>query len=564
MRKILIVGGVAGGATAAARLRRLSEEDEIIVFERGEYISFANCGLPYYVGDVIADRNKLLVQTVEGMSKRFKLDIRNFSEVVSVDRKGKKVKVRSTKTGETYTESYDILILSPGAKPIKPNIPGIDEAKNLFALRNVPDADKIRDFIDNNKPKKALVIGGGFIGIEMAENLAKLGIEVTIAEKLNQVLSQLDFEMAQLVHRELNANGVNLILGDGVAGFKEEGRKVILESGREIDTDMTVLSIGVVPENHLAKSCGLALGKKGHILTTKQLQTIDSETGQVVEDIYVIGDAAQITDYVTGSKTAVPLAGPANRQGRLVADHINGIDIDYPGALGSSVIKVFSLTVASTGNNERQLKAKGLKYKAIHAHPANHATYYPGASQITMKLLFDPDSGKIYGAQAVGKEGTEKRIDVIATAIKLGGTIRDLTELELCYAPPYSSAKDPVNILGYIACNVADNVYDVVHWNEIDDIAKQGCYLLDVRTPYEFDRGHIDGSVNIELDELRNRIDEISVSKDTPIYVICRAGLRAYTAIRILKAHGFKKLYNLSGGYLIYRGAKYSPKMTQN
>ena len=579
MRKILIVGGVAGGATAAARLRRLSEEDKIIIFERGEYISFANCGLPYYIGDVITDREKLLVQTVKGMSKRFNLDIRNFSEVISIDRKAKMIKVRSTKTGDTYTENYDILILSPGAKPLKPNIEGIDEAKNLFVLRNVPDTDEIRNFIDNNKPKSALVIGGGFIGIEMAENLTERGIKVTLVEKLNQVLAPLDFEMAQLVHRELNANGVNLILEDGVAGFKDEGRKVALESGTEIDTDVTILSIGVVPElpclelapmdfasrgtvpeNPLAKSCGLALGKRGHILTTKQLQTIDGETGQVIEDIYAIGDVAQITDYVTGNETAVPLAGPANRQGRLAADHINGIDVNYPGALGSSVLKVFDLTVASTGNNERQLKAKGLKYKAIHAHPANHATYYPGGTQIAMKLLFDPDSGKIYGAQAVGQEGTEKRIDVIATAIKFGGTIRDLTELELCYAPPFSSAKDPVNMLGYIACNVADNVYDMVHWHEIDEIVENGGYLLDVRTPVEFDAGHINGAVNIELDELRDRIDEIKVSKDAPIYVTCQVGLRAYLAIKILKANGYEKVYNLSGGYLTYKGAKYAVK----
>lgn len=578
MKKILIVGGVAGGATAAARLRRLNEEDEIIIFERGEYISFANCGLPYYVGGVIPDRKDLLVQTVKGMSKRYNIDIRNFSEVISIDRKAKTVKVRSTKTGETYTESYDVLILSPGAKPLRPNIPGIDEAKNLFVLRNVPDADSIIDFIEKNKPRTALVIGGGFIGLEMAENLTMRGIKVTLVEKLNQVLAPLDFEMAQLVHREL-ASAVNLILGDGVASFVNAGRKVVLESGTIIDTDMTILSIGVVPElpclelspmdfpsrgivpeNPLAKSCGLALGRRGHILTTKQLQTIDGETGQVIEDIYAIGDVAQITDFVTGTETAVPLAGPANRQARLVADHINGIDINYSGALGSSVLKVFSLTVASTGNNERQLKAKGLKYKAIHAHPANHATYYPGWSQISMKLLFDPDSGKIYGAQAVGREGTEKRIDVIATAMKLGGTINDLTELELCYAPPFSSAKDPVNVLGYIASNVANNVYDVVQWYEIDDIAKNGGFLLDVRTPREFSRGHIEGSVNIELDELRDRLDEIPVSKNTPIYVICRQGLRAYVAVKILQGHGFKKLYNLSGGYTTYKNAKFSIK----
>lgn len=569
MKKILIVGGVAGGATAAARLRRLNEEDEIIIFERGEYISFANCGLPYYIGNVISDRNKLLVQTIEGMSKRFNLDIRNFSEVIDVDRENKTVKVRNVKTGETYTENYDILILSPGAKPLKPKIDGIDEADNLFVLRNIPDADDIKKFIEENKPNRAVVIGGGFIGIEMAENLALRGIKVTIVEKLNQVLPPLDFEMAQIVHQEINTNGVDLILEDGIAGFKDRGRKIVLESGKEIDTDMTILSIGVAPdlpcsENPLAKSCGLALGKKGHIVTTKQLQTIDAKTGQVVEDIYAIGDVAQITDYVTGDETAIPLAGPANRQGRLAADHINGIDVNYPGALASSVLKVFNLTVASTGNNERQLKTKGLKYKAVHAHPANHATYYPGSSQIAMKLLFDPDSGKIYGAQAVGREGTEKRIDVIATTIKLGGTIRDLQGLELCYAPPYSSAKDPVNMLGYIACNVADGVYDMVYWNEIDDIVKNGGYLLDVRTPLEFGAGHIEGAVNIELDELRNRIDEIPVSKDTPIYVNCQVGLRAYLAIRILQANGFKKIYNLSGGYLTYKEAKYKIQNSSN
>jgi len=576
LKKILIVGSMASGATAAARLRRLSEEDKIIIFERGKHISFASCGLPYYIGGIIKNRDNLLVQTVEGMSKRFNLDIRTFTEVISIDRKAKKVKARSVKTGEIYSETYDILILAPGAKPLKPNIQGIDAAQNLFVLRNIPDADKIRDFISKNKPKTALVIGGGFIGIEMAENLTRRGIKVTLVEKLNQVLASLDFEMAQLVHIELSSK-VNLIFNDGVAYFKSGGKKVGLDSGTEIDTDMTVLAIGVAPElpcgeletglsrevapeSSLAKACGLALGKRGHILTTKQFQTIDAETGQPIEDIYAVGDAVQTIDFVTGSETNVPLAGPATQQGRLAADHINGIDINYPGALGSSVIKVFGLTVAFTGNNERQLKAKGLKYKAVHAHPANHAIYYPGWSELSMKLLFDPDSGKIWGAQAVGREGTEKRIDVIATAIKLGGTIRDLSELELCYAPPFSSPKDPVNLLGYIACNVADNVYDVVHWNEIDHIAKNGGFLLDVRTSREFNQSHIEGSINIELDELRDRIDEIPVSKDTPIYVICRSGLRAYLAIRILKGHGFKKLYNLSGGYLTYEGAKFGIK----
>ncbi len=579
MKKILVVGGVAGGATAAARLRRLNEDDEIIVFERGEYISFANCGLPYYIGNVITDRKKLLVQTVEGMSKRFKLDIRIFSEVISIDKKAKTVKVRSTKTGDTYIEDYDVLVLSSGAKPLEPEIEGMDEATNLFVLSNLPDTDKIRGFIDDTDPETALVVGGGFIGVEVAENLAKRGIKVTLVEKFSQVLAPLDFEMAQLIHSELDAKGVDLILEDGVTCFKNDGKKVVLESGTEIDTDMTVLSIGVIPdlpcielapvdfasrgalsENSLAKSCGLALGRREHILTTKQLNTIDGETGQVLDDIYAIGDVAQITDYVTGSDTAVPLAGPANRQGRLAADHINDTDIEYPGALGSSVVKVFDLTAACTGNNERQLKAKGLNYRAVHAHPANHATYYPGWTQIAMKLLFNPENGKVYGAQAVGREGTEKRIDVIATAIKFGGTIWDLTELELCYAPPFSSAKDPVNMLGYIASNIAENVYEQVHWHEIDGIVEKGGYLLDVRTPKEFAAGHIKGSVNIELDELRDRLNEIPVAKDAPIYVTCQVGLRAYIAIRILKGNGFEKLYNLSGGYTTYKGAKFVAK----
>lgn len=558
MRKILIVGGVAGGATAAARLRRLNEQDEIIIFERDEYISFANCGLPYYIGKVITDRKKLLVQTVEGMSKRFNLDIRNFSEVIGIDRLNKNVSVRNTKTGETYSESYDVLILSPGAKPIRPNIDGISEAKNLFLLRNVPDTDLISGFIDGKKPRTAVVIGGGFIGVEIAENLSERGIKVTIVEKLNQVLAPFDFEMAQLVHQELNANGVSLILNDGVARFEDNGNKVILESGISLDTDMIILSIGVAPENALAKSCGLALGERGHIKTTKQFNTLDSGTGQVVNDIYAIGDAIQVTDIISGTDTAIPLAWPANRQGRLVADHINGIDISYNGSLGTSVIKVFNLIAASTGNNERQLKTKGIKYNAVHAHRPNHASYYPNATNIALKMLFDPDSGKILGAQAIGGEGTEKRIDLLAAAIKLGATIRDLPELEICYAPPFASAKDPVNILGYIACNVADKVYETVHWHEIDELITNGGYLLDVRTPAEFDAGHISGSVNIELDKLRDRIAEIKAPKSTPIYVTCKVGLRAYVAIKILKAHGFEKVYNLSGGYTTYKGAKYT------
>lgn len=564
MRKIIIVGSVAGGATAAARLRRLSEDDQIILFERDEYISFANCGLPYYIGDVIKERDKLFVQTIEGMSQRFKLDIRNFSEVVAVNRAEKNVVVRSVKTGETYTESYDVLILSPGAKPVKPKFPGVENANNVFVLRNIPDTDRIRGFVDINKPQTAVVIGGGFIGVEMAENLAERGVQVTLVEKMSQALAPFDFEMAQIIHQELNAHGVRVILGDGVSRFAENGGKVVLESGTELAAGLTVLAIGVAPENTLAKSCGLALGERGHIKTDEKLHVIDAATGKPVPDVYAVGDAIQVKDYVTGSDTAIPLAWPANRQGRLVADIINGMDEVYDGSLGTSVLKVFSLTGASTGANERALKAKGLPYMAVHAHRANHASYYPDSSNIALKLLFNPETGKIYGAQAVGQEGTEKRIDVIATAIKLGGTIRDLPRLELAYAPPYSSAKDPVNILGYIACNAANGVFGLAHWYEMDQIAKDGGYLLDVRTPVEFQVGHIEGAVNIELDSLRDRIGEITVSKDTPIYVNCQVGLRAYLAIQILKAYGFTKLYNVSGGYLTYKTAKYAPKSDVN
>lgn len=559
MKKIVIVGGVAGGASAAARLRRLSEEDQIILLEKDEYVSFANCGLPYYIGDVIKDREDLFVQTVEGLSTRFNLDVRVFSEVLGIDRKGKSINIRKTKSGETYTESYDILILSPGAKPIRPNLEGIGEAENLFVLRNIPDTDGLRRYVDERKPKSAVIIGGGFIGVEMAENLTERGIKVTIVEKLPQVLPPLDFEMAQQVHMELGSHGIELLLSDGIAGFRDKGRKVILESGKVLDTDMVVLSVGVCPESTLAKSCGLALGAKGHIKANKMLQTFDSVTGDVVEDIYAVGDAIEVNDYISGENTAIPLAWPANRQGRLAADHINGINISYDGSLGASVLKVFDLTAASVGNNEKQLKARGVDYRAVHAHRGNHASYYPNPSDISLKLLFDPNNGKIFGAQAIGREGTEKRIDVIAAAIKLGGTVGDLSGLELCYAPPYSSAKDPVNILGYIAENVISGAYGLVQWNDIDDIVKKGGCLLDVRTDVEFEAGHIDGSVNIDLDELRGRIDEIAVPKDAPIYVVCKVGLRAYIAIQILKGRGFKKLYNLSGGYDTYKTAKYVP-----
>ena len=551
MKKILVIGGVAGGATAAARLRRLSEEDEIILFERNEHISFANCGLPYYIGDVIEKRSDLLVQSVEGMSKRFNIDIRNFSEVLDIDKENKKVTVKNFKTGENYIESYDKLILSPGAKPIVPPITGLSEANNVFTLRNIPDADKIKSYISDNNVKDAVIIGGGFIGIEMAENLTLKGIKVTIVDLANQVMAPLDFEMAQIVHEELESKGVSLLLEDSVDSIQDNGKTLVLKSGRVIDTDLIILAIGVTPENKLAVEAGLKIGPRGHILTTKELQTLN-ENGEVVEDIYAIGDAIEVFDYIDDSKTAIALAWPANRQGRLVADHINGMNVSYKGSLGTSVAQVFDLTVASTGNNEKILSRKGKPYKAVHVHRGNHAGYYPNAKDIAIKLLFDPENGKILGAQAVGGSGTEKRIDVIATAIKGNLTISDLPDLELSYAPPYSSAKDPVNIVGYVADNVYRGVYDVVHWNQIDNIMKSGGLLIDVSSKKEFARGHIDGSINIPVDEIRNRLNEITVEKDYPIYVNCQSGVRSYIAIRILQGNGYTNVSNVSGGYITY------------
>jgi NADPH-dependent 2,4-dienoyl-CoA reductase/sulfur reductase-like enzyme/rhodanese-related sulfurtransferase len=557
MRKILIIGGVAGGATAAARLRRLNENDQIIMFERDEYISFANCGLPYYIGNVIQDREDLLVQTVEGMSQRFNLDIRNFSEVIDINRKEKKITIRKTKTDEVYEESYDSLILSPGAKPIQPPIEGLKESKNLFVLRNVADTDNIYNFIESNKPKTAVVVGGGFIGVEMAENLVERGIKVTIVEKMPQVLAPLDFEMAQMVHQELNRNGVNLVLGDGLLKFTHEGNMIHLESGKSIETDLIILSIGVVPENTLAKKADIQIGPRGHIVTNVKLQVFDAQTQEVISDFYAIGDAIQVKDFVTNSDTAIALAWPANRQARLVADIINGKDAQYNGSLGTSVLKVFDLTVAATGNNQRLLEMKKIPFQAIHAHRGNHASYYPGATNISLKLIYHPETLEILGAQAVGFEGTEKRIDVIATSIKAKLKVTDLSDLELAYAPPYSSAKDPVNILGYIAENVIDNQYRVAYPQQVTELISQGALFLDVRTQEEFEEASIPGSINLEIDDLRQNLNKIEVSKDTPIVVNCYVGLRAYLAIMILKSKGYTNLYNLSGGYLTYDAYTY-------
>ncbi|MDK2805828.1 CoA-disulfide reductase [Thermoanaerobacterium thermosaccharolyticum] len=545
--KIIIVGGVAGGASAAARLRRLNEDAEIILFEKGEYISYANCGLPYYIGEVIKEREKLVVQTPEGMSKRFNIDIRTSSEVTKINPDEKTVAVHDIKNDRTYTESYDKLILSPGAEPIKPPMPGID-SKNIFTLRNIPDTFKIKDYVDYNKPKKAVVVGGGFIGLEVAENLKEVGLDVTVVELADHVMAPLDYEMASIVHQHFKDKGIKLILKDGVKEFqhKDNSTTVVLNSGKTIDTDMVVLGIGVRPDIKLAKDAGLAIGARGGIKVNEYLQTSNP-------DIYAVGDAIEVKDYINGSNTLIPLAGPANKQGRIAADNICGRNSKYDGTQGTSVAKIFDLTVAATGNNETILKRAGIDYEKVIIHPNSHASYYPDALPMTIKLIFKKDDGKILGAQIVGFDGVDKRIDVIATAIRANMTVYDLEELELSYAPPYSSAKDPVNMAGFAASNILRGDISVFHWDEIENIDVSKSIILDVRTDMEYQLGNIKGSINIPVDELRENLDKIP--KDKNIYVYCQVGLRGYIACRILMQNGFKSVKNLSGGYKIYETA---------
>lgn len=550
-KKIVIIGGVAGGATAATRLRRLSEEDEIVLFEKGEYISFANCGLPYHVGEVIKERDELLLQTVEGINSQYGLDVRNFSEVTSIDPTGKKVSVLNHQTGDTYEESFDQLIISTGAKSIIPKIEGLDNTNNVFTLRNIPDMDLIKKYISENGVKTATVIGGGFIGLEMMENLTELGINVQLVEMAPQVMPNIDFEMAQILHSQINMHGVRLILNDGLKSFQNKGEILELTSGEKLQTDMTILSIGVLPENSLAKKSGIELGFKGSIKVNKYMQTN-------FKDIYAIGDVIEVTDAITGHPTNIPLAWPANRQGRLVADVINGIPAEYPGTQGTSVAKVFELTAAGTGNSERVLKLKNIDYHAIHIHPNSHAGYYPGASPIALKLLFSSE-GKILGAQAVGTEGVEKRIDVIATAIKFGAKASDLAAIELSYAPPYSSAKDPVNMLGYTADNILNNKVEIFQWSDIEELQETSSFFLDVREDFELATGSIENSVQIPLNQLREKLGELP--KDKVIYIYCQVGARGYNAARILMQAGFN-VKNLDGGYKTYKHAKFKIRNT--
>ena len=552
MAKILIVGGVAGGATVATRLRRLNEKDEIIMFERDEHISFANCGLPYYLGGVIQSRDRLIVETIAGLKEKFNIDVRNFSEVISIDRVNKRIKIKRIKTGEIYEESFDKLVLSPGAQPIRIPTPGLDEAKNIFTLRNIPDTDKIKRFIDENKPKTAVIVGGGFIGVEMAENFTEQNIHTTIVDLANQILAPLDFEMAKLAQNEMVNHGVHFELETVVNEYKDEGKTVVLKNGKTLQADLIILAIGVKPESNLASSCGLKVGPRGHIITTKTLQTVDATTNEVVEDVYAIGDAIEVYDFVDNSKTAIALAWPANRQGRLVADHINGFKVSYKGSLGSSVVKIFDYIAASTGNSEKSLIRKNTPYEISYVTRGNHAGYYPDAQEMIIKLIFDPKTGKIFGAQAFGHVGTEKRIDVIATAIKGGLTVEDLPDLELCYAPPFSSAKDPVNIAGYAASNVMAGVYKTIRYNQIDEVIKKGGFVVDARTRLEYDLHHIEGAINIPQIEMRNRMNEFPSNKDTPVYLYCNIGHTGYLAVQILRGYGYTNIYNLTGGIKMY------------
>jgi len=547
MAKYIIVGGVAGGMSAAARLRRVSEKSEIIVFEKGEYVSYANCGLPYYLGGIIADRNKLLVQTPKSFKRRFNVDIRTKSEVIDIDPAKKIVKVKNLLSGNEYTEDYDKLILSPGAEPTVPDIPGIDSDR-IFKLRTMEDTDNIKNFLDRENPKRVVIVGAGYIGLELAENFHKKGIFVTIVELADQVMPPLDFEMASIVHQHLKSKGIEFYLNNSIGGFSEEAKrvKVELKTGKVIMCDMVILSPGVRPDVTLARKANLKIGNRGGILVNEFLQTSNP-------DIYAVGDAIEVKNPITKKYVVIPLAGPANKQGRIAADNIAyGNKVKYEGTVGNGIAKIFDLAVGVTGVNEKQLKVENIPYYATVIHPSSHATYYPDALSLSLKVLFSPEDGKIFGAQAVGYDGVDKRIDVITSFMQKDGTIYDLKNFEQAYAPPYSSAKDPVNMAGFTAENILTGKVKPIYWHEIEK-EKDKSFILDVRTAEEFKMGTINGSVNIPVDELRERIKEIPNDKE--IIVFCRVGLRGYIASRILMENGFKNVKNLVGGYLTYSSA---------
>lgn len=535
--KILIVGGVAGGMSAATRLRRLNENAEIIVFEKGPYVSFANCGLPYYVGGEIAEREKLIVQSAKALKNRFNLEVRENSEVIAIDSEGKKVTVVSN--GESYVESYDKLILSPGAKPLIPQIKGLNQATNVFSLRNIPDVDKIMTYLKAKAPKSATIIGAGFIGLEMAENLAKRGLSVTIVEKAPHVLPTIDREMAAFVNEELIKNNLSVMTNRGAVEFKND--EILLDNGESLQSDLTILSVGIQTETSLAKSAGIKLGLRNAILVDEHYETS-------VKDIYAVGDAIVVKNQL-GQDALISLASPANRQGRQVADIISGLPVKNRGSLGTAIVRVFDLQVASTGLSEFQLRGLKINHKIVHVTANNHAGYYPDATSIVLKLIFEPESGQIFGAQAIGKEGVDKRIDILSTAIKAKLTVFDLPELELTYAPPFGSAKDPVNMAGYAATNLLLGQSENIQWHELAAELAKGKVLLDVRNPNELAKGKFKNSQNIPLDDLRERLNELD--KKTEYIVSCQSGLRSYNAERILKQEGYK-VKNLDGAFGLY------------
>ena len=542
--KVVIIGGVAGGATAAARIRRLDEKAEIVVFERSGFISYANCGLPYYIGGTIEDENDLTLQTPESFWRRFRVKMNVHHEATAIHPDSKTVTVKNLENGKIFTESYDKLLLSPGAKPIKPRFDGIDSDK-IFALRTVEDTLKLKKYTDEHQPKSAVVVGGGFIGIEVAENLHDLGIDVKLVEAADQLMAPFDRDMASFIHAEIRKNGIHLMLDTMVEGFADTdcGIDVKLKNAPTLHTDMVVMAIGVAPETTLAKEAGLELGIKSSIVVNDKMETS-------IPDIYAVGDAVQIKNFVTDTDTLISLAGPANKQGRIAADNICGGDSHYTGGQGSSVIKIFDMTAAATGINEKTAKSLGIATDKVILSPMSHAGYYPGGKMMTMKVLFEKESYRILGAQIVGFDGVDKRIDVLATAIRADMKAYELTELDLAYAPPYSSAKDPVNMAGYIIENMKNGIVKQWYYEEDETLPRDGSItLLDTRTPMEYSMGHVKGFINIPVDELRERIGELDRSK--PVYVICQSGLRSYIASRILMGNGFDA-YNFAGGFRFY------------
>ena len=542
--KVVIVGGVAGGATAAARIRRLDEQAEIVVFERSAYISYANCGLPYYIGGVIEDAGELTLQTPESFFTRFRVQIKVLHEVTAIHPDRKTVSVTNLQTGERFEESYDKLLLSPGAKPTQPRFPGADSDR-LFTLRTVEDTLRLRAYIDEHHPRSAVLAGGGFIGLELAENLRELGMDVTIVQKPMHLMTPFDADMAALIHGEMRRHGVKLALGHTVEGFaqRDGGMDVLLQDAAPLHADMVILAIGVTPDTALAKEAGLELGVRGSIVVNDRMETS-------VPDIYAVGDAVQVRHFVTGQDALIALAGPANKQGRIAADNICGGDSRYTGSQGSSVLKVFDMTAALTGLNETQAAAAGFDADSVILSPMSHAGYYPGGRVMTMKVVFEKATYRLLGAQIVGYEGVDKRIDVLATAIRAGMKATELKDLELAYAPPYSSAKDPVNMAGFMVDNIARGLLRQWHLADADSLPRDGSVtLLDTRTPGEYSAGHIEGFINIPVDDLRERLHELDRTK--PVYVICQSGLRSYIACRILAGHGFD-CYNFSGGYRFY------------